>query len=257
MEVTVLGAGSVETSKSWTACLLIDGVLALDAGSLSSGLSLEEQKQVKAVLITHCHFDHVKDLPMIGLATAFVTTKEVCGQERTLEFVRSHLFDGDIYPRLEQWPSPEKPSLRLRPLEPLVQVEVAGFRVKPVPLKHGAVSAVGYEVASTDEKTLFYTGDTGGDLSSCWEHAAPDLLITEVSMPDRMEEWARASGHLTPTLLEKELTEFKRLKGFLPRVLVMHMNVAFEAETRTALSKVAKRLGAAITPGRRYLKVRV
>ncbi|MBI2958664.1 MAG: MBL fold metallo-hydrolase, partial [Chloroflexi bacterium] len=199
MEITVLGAHHLETSSSWLAGLLVDGALALDAGSLSSGLTLEEQKRVKAILITHHHFDHVKDLPLIGLATGHDSTKEVCAPERTLQFVRAHLLDGDIYPRMDEWPSVEKPSFRLRALEALQQVEIAGYRVKPVQVKHGAVFAVGYEVASREGSTLFYTGDTGGELSSCWQHTSPTLLALEVSLPDSHQDTAQRAGHLTPS----------------------------------------------------------
>jgi ribonuclease BN (tRNA processing enzyme) len=40
----------------------VDDVLALDAGGLTSSLALSEQLGLKAVLITHRHYDHVKVL---------------------------------------------------------------------------------------------------------------------------------------------------------------------------------------------------
>ena len=46
MRVRVLGAHQLETRDTRLTSFLIDGVLAVDAGSITSGLTLEEQKSV-------------------------------------------------------------------------------------------------------------------------------------------------------------------------------------------------------------------
>ncbi len=255
MQVVVLGAHHLESKDSRLSCLLVDGRLALDAGSLSSGLSLEEQGRLKAVLVTHRHFDHIRDLPTIGLATQ-EGTKEVWGLKSTLQFIRSHLSDGEIYPDMEKFPSPDAPSFHMKELVPLQTYEVAGHTVRPISVTHGTLDATGYEV-SDGARTLFYTGDTGGGLSSCWEHTSPHLLAIEVSLPDAMQDRARRSGHLTPAMLEDELRQFKTVKGYFPEVLALHMSPVQEQEIRAGLSRVADSLGARITPGKRHLKMQV
>ena len=42
--------------------ILVDGKLAIDAGGLTTALTLEEQERIDAMIITHRHFDHIKDL---------------------------------------------------------------------------------------------------------------------------------------------------------------------------------------------------
>ena len=69
MRVRVLGAHQLETRDTRLTSFLIDGVLAVDAGSLTSGLTLAEQETVAAILITHHHFDHCRDLLTFGLNT--------------------------------------------------------------------------------------------------------------------------------------------------------------------------------------------
>ena len=69
MRVRVLGAHNLETGRARHTCFLIDGVLAIDAGSLVSSLSLVEQGEIRALLITHQHFDHARDIPTLGLTT--------------------------------------------------------------------------------------------------------------------------------------------------------------------------------------------
>jgi glyoxylase-like metal-dependent hydrolase (beta-lactamase superfamily II) len=45
--------------------LLNDTVL-LDAGTGGSRLYLHEQRRIQAVLLTHLHFDHIRDLPTLA-----------------------------------------------------------------------------------------------------------------------------------------------------------------------------------------------
>ena len=59
MKTRVLGVHNLETKHTRHTCFLIDGSLALDAGSLASTLSVEELAGIRAVLLTHHHFDHV------------------------------------------------------------------------------------------------------------------------------------------------------------------------------------------------------
>ena len=67
MGTRVLGAHNLETQQAKHTCFLIDGVLGVDAGSLVTSLSLDEQGKILALLLTHQHFDHGRDLPTLGL----------------------------------------------------------------------------------------------------------------------------------------------------------------------------------------------
>ena len=81
--------------------MLVDGVLGLDAGSLASALSIEEQAQVLAVLLTHRHFDHIQGLPTLGLATLDQPRPiGVYSLPGTLDAVHKYLLNGDVYPDL-------------------------------------------------------------------------------------------------------------------------------------------------------------
>jgi ribonuclease BN (tRNA processing enzyme) len=63
MRVKILGAHQAESRDHHFTSILIDDRMAIDAGGLTSTLTFEEQPRLEAVLITHRHFDHVKDLP--------------------------------------------------------------------------------------------------------------------------------------------------------------------------------------------------
>ena len=70
MHLRFLGCHHTETAKTRLSSILIDGDVVLDAGAITSTLSAEEQNRIKAVLITHCHYDHIRDLPTLALARA-------------------------------------------------------------------------------------------------------------------------------------------------------------------------------------------
>jgi len=253
MEIKILGAHATETAATRTASLLVDGIIALDAGSLASGLTLEEQQRLKAILLTHYHYDHVKDIPMIGMNMAYRETLPIYATEAAQEMIIAHLLDGAIYPNFLEWPQ-EQPAIRLVTLREEEAFTVEGYSILPVPVYH-SVPAVGLQVTCPRGKTLFYTGDTGAGLARSWRHVSPDLLITELSLPDRMEEWAMKSGHLTPRLLEVELEEFRKTKGYVPRTILIHMNPFFEADIALEVADVARRLEAKITPGSGGMKI--
>jgi len=164
MEIRVLGAHNVESAESRLTCLLVDGVLAVDAGSLTSGLTLSEQERVKSILLTHRHYDHVRDIAAIGINASFfernirVHAQAVHAQADTLEALSAHFLNGVIYPDFTKVP-PANPALTFCPLEPLRQQEIEGYAVLAVPTQHAAT--VGYQITSAEGRSFFYTGRHG------------------------------------------------------------------------------------------------
>ena len=68
MELRILGAHNAESKTTRLESHLIDKVLVLDAGGLTRSLSFEEQAGIRAVILSHRHFDHVRDLLPLGIA---------------------------------------------------------------------------------------------------------------------------------------------------------------------------------------------
>lgn len=255
MEVRILGAHQTEMGEARPTSLLIDGRLAIDAGSLCAALTLTEQLGLKAVLVTHHHYDHVKDLPMIGLNLAYLGCLDVYGSGALFEVLSTHLLDGQLYPNFLEWP-PGRPSLRFNRIEEYRPFDAAGYSVLAVPVSH-SVPAVGFQVTSPEGRRLFFTGDTGGGLSPCWEHVAPDLLVTEMTFSAEMRDRARQKMHLSPPQLAVELEGFRRAKGYLPRVLLVHLDRAREPEVASEVAAIARDLDASITLGREGMTVTV
>lgn len=244
MEVEVLGAHNLTDSASRLVGLRVDGWLGVDAGSLSSGLSFEEQLKIKAVLLSHHHFDHIRDIFTLGLFRAYQGSISLYATAPTLQ-VLTTLLDGRIYPDFLHWP-PESPVYRPYTLEPHKEVEVEGYRVMPLPVSH-AVPAVGFAITSPQGKCFFYSGDSGPGLTQCWPHIAPDLMVLELTGSNRLEEAMRRSGHLTPALLKEELLAFRKLHGYLPPIALLHYTPPLEKEIRREVGELTRDLGADIS----------
>ena len=248
MNIRVLGAHDCESENSKLVSLLIDDFLAIDAGALTSGLSFEAQQKIKAILLTHQHYDHVRDIPTIAM-NLFLSgaTTNVYSIPAVYDALASHLLDGELYPDFRQQPAHE-PTVRFTIMEPHQAEQIEGYGILAVPVNH-SVPTVGYQVTSPDGKIVFYTGDTGPGLADCWRRISPQLLITEVTEPDKYTQSAAESGHLTPSLLKQELTSFQEVNGYLPQVVAVHMNPALEKEITAEIAAVGEALNSSITLG--------
>ena len=231
--------------------------MALDAGSLTRSLTLAEQGQIQAVVLSHRHFDHVRDLLTLGLNIGGTgRTVEVWALRDTLDCVAQHLLDGVLYPNFTQSPSPEAPTYRLCDLEPCTPIRVLDYTVVALPVPHGT-PAVALQVTGPDNRRLFFSGDTGPGLRSCWEYVAPHLMVIEVTFPNEMGERAQEVGHLTPEQLREELEVYRQKRGSLPPVLAVHRNPSHEERLLQELAATATSLGASITPAQADMVITV
>jgi ribonuclease BN (tRNA processing enzyme) len=254
MEIQILGAHNCESRDTRLVSLLIDHALVIDAGSITSSLSLSAQQELRAVLLTHHHFDHIRDLATLGMNLYSWGSIELYALKSTLDAVSSHLFTAEIYVDFARRPTAEQPTFKLCPLEPYKEVIIRGYAVLPLPVNHG-VPTVGYQIISQDKKSFFFSSDTGRNPPSLWQALSPQLLIMEVTLPNSYHGMALESGHLTPRLLKEELAEFKKIKGFLPPIVTVHMNPQLESEIREELERVSEELEAEITLGYKGMRI--
>jgi len=225
---------------------VIDDILAVDAGCLSSELSYSEQEKIKAILLSHGHYDHIRGVPAFAFNNTDQTTR-ILASDKTLKILSTHFINGVLYPKFtEKIPFfLEKPSLKFEAIESHKSVDVEGYQVLPLPVNH-TIDTVGFEITSKDGKKVFYTGDTGPGLSAIWKYISPQLIITDVTFPNRLEKRAKNSKHLCPKLLKEELLEFHRIKEYFPHVILIHLFPKFEEEIKEQAKELSKELDISI-----------
>ena len=249
MKIRFLGAHNTETSTSGLMCLLIDESIALDAGSMTSRLSLTEQLAIKGVLVTHPHYDHIRDLPMLtmncflngGIVHAYVS-------QAVKDALAGQILNGKIYSNFFA-----RPVMDFHLIEPNTPFSIDKYQVLPVNVNH-SVPANGYQV-TLDGRSFFYTGDTGPGLGKCWERISPELVIIEVTSSNRFTDFGRDSKHLTPELLKDELSTFRDIHGYIPRVVTVHMNPSLEDEIAVELKELAADIKCQISLGHEGLEL--
>ena len=246
MKIKFLGTHNCESRQAKLVSLLIDDTLALDAGSLTSSLSFTAQKKLRAILLTHQHYDHIRDIPILAMNLFLHETNiRVYSIPEVRDSLENHLFNHELYRDFLEFPE-GNPTIKFNLLSPQEEMLLDGYRILPVPVNH-SVPTVGLQVTSAGGSTIFYTSDTGPGLADCWQQISPQLLIIETTAPNRYEDFGRKSRHLTPGLLQDELETFRTIKGYLPQIVLVHMNPQQEKEIAAEVAEVAAALKHPIT----------
>jgi len=241
VKIKFLGTHNAESRNTKLVSFIIDDILAVDAGSLTSQLSFPEQDKIKAILLSHGHYDHIRDVPAFIFNNS-CRTNNVFATSQTLEILSSHLVDGEIYPKFTEYtPICGKTSIKLITLEPYIPTTVEDYEVVALPVNH-PLNAVGFQITSKDGKKVFYTGDTGPGLSTIWKQISPDTIIIEVTFPNQMEDIAKNSAHLCPKTLKKELQEFLQIKKYSPQIILIHLTPKYKKEIKEETKEIAEEL---------------
>ncbi len=238
MQVKVLGCYGGEIPGHATSSFLINGNVALDAGAITSELSLAEQPKIDAILISHTHLDHILE---IGFLADNIFGKrdrpvKIYGIPESISFFKQHVMNNRIWPDFTAIPTRENPVLAYEEIEPNRTFEVEGLKCKAVPVDHN-IPAVGY-VISDDKSSIIYSGDTG-PTEKLWKEAnkLKDLktVFIEVSFPNEMKDLAKHTGHLTPEMMGREL---KKIKTNNYQAYTFHMKPQFLKQLQQQIRKI-------------------
>jgi ribonuclease BN (tRNA processing enzyme) len=240
MRLDILGAYGGNTDTNFLTSFCIDSFLAVDAGCLTQGLSLERQTKISDILLSHTHLDHILSLPFL-VDNLFGMTSHpirVWTHSAVINALQKHVFNEIIWPDFTQLPSPERPSLTFHEIQSEQSFELNHLRITPILVNH-VVTCFGFLIeCKLTQAALLFTADTG-NTDRIWEiaNACPNLkaVIIDCSFPNEMEDLAIASGHMTPLQVAQDL---KKLHRDL-QVMIYHIKPQFEEKITQQLQALS------------------
>lgn len=231
-----------------------DNYLALDAGTLHSGIKTYFQKnkikgnptyflreKIKGYFISHPHFDHSSGLVINSPEDS---KKPIYAAEFVIEAMKKHHFSWEVWANFAN--EGESPILGKYHYQKLSENEWFKVENTDLELRMFYLSHTGKNLSSAaliknnDNQYFIYLGDTGADriekttqLDELWENLAPIIqenklkgIAIECSYSNEQTE-NQLYGHLTPRLLIEEIEKLEnkvgkgKLKGL--NLIIMHI----------------------------------
>lgn len=211
----------------------------IDAGSAASVLSLNEQRKIKNILITHCHLDHVLGLASLAdnlYGNGF--TIHVWGIRPVISGLKASLFNNTLWPDFTRITGEDqtRPILSFGALREKEPAAVGDSVVTAVRVDH-SIPSTGFFITNRG-KTLLHIGDTG-PTAQIWSLARRKknlcAVVLETSYPNRLQELATKSGHHTPQSLAEEAGKLGRPST---PFLATHLKPIYREEIIRDLKKI-------------------
>lgn len=208
---------------------LIDGKLLIDAGSVASGIQIEEQSHIDYILISHAHLDHISDLAFMADNCFGLKGRpfEIYANAPVKDAIKKHLLNDIIWPDFTALPNKDNPTLRFHDIKPEMFLVLGDYRILPIPVNH-STGALGF-IIERKNATVVFTQDTG-PTDQIWEYAKQiknlKAIFTEVSFPNALAKVAQDSQHHTPATMHEEI---KKMPKDVP-IFLGHLKPNFQSQ---------------------------
>ena len=208
-------------------CFLIDDRVTVDAGSIGIALTEAQRRTVRDIIVTHPHMDHIASLPIYvdDLFAELAEPIRIHATQEIIGLLERDVFNDSVYPRFAELRNEHGRVMEYVPFEIGKEFKAAHLSVTAIPVNH-IVPTVGLLV-SDGKSTVAFSSDTA-ETEEFWTmvNRAPhlDALFIEASFPNSMSDLAKASKHLTPSMLSKELDKLSH-NGM--DILAVHVKPAY------------------------------
>ena len=200
------------SKRQHLACFVIDDCVAIDAGSLAMSASDIQRRQIRDIVLTHAHLDHIAGLPLF-IDDLFASLEEpvrIHATEKVIKVLEKDIFNWDVYPSFSELENDRCDVLQYRRIKPGLEFQIKHLHIKPLKVNH-KVPAVGF-VISDGKTKIAISGDTA-EPEEFWagvnKEKNLDYMLVECAFPDELGEIAKASHHFVPKLLKREIRKFK------------------------------------------------
>lgn len=212
--IKILGASGSKAKNHNTTSFQIFKDIIIDAGNVLNALE-NETKDINHIFLTHSHADHIADLPFI-IETFFEERSSpltIYALEETIDVLQKHSFNNKIWPDFTKIKllKNDNFSLILKPIKINETINIHNYFIKAIHAEH-IDGSCGYIVTKKNQSFII-SGDTYIN-PILWEEINNNKtiksLIIECSFPDKLENLATLTKHLTPSLIAKQLQNLKR-----------------------------------------------
>ncbi len=240
MKLRIMGCSGGIGGNLRTTSMLLDHDVLIDAGTGVGDLSLAEMCAIDHVFVTHSHLDHIACLPLLVDSVGFMRDKPLIihATDETLNILKQHVFNWEIWPDFSEIPSLHQPILRYERIALGETVDVGGRMITPLPANH-VVPAVGFQLDS-GRKSLVFSGDTT-TCDALWDVVNRitnlEYLIVETAFSNAEKDLALISKHLCPSLLAEELCKLK----LDPKIYITHLKPGEIELTMQEVSECVKK----------------
>ena len=217
MKVRVLGCSGAIAAGSKTTSFLLDESVLVDAGTGVGDLRLDELARIDHIVVSHSHLDHVLSIALLADSVMRIRAAQsrppivVHALPATLDALRTHVFNGVIWPDFTRLPSAAAPILALQAFEVGDRLSLGALTIDVVEAVH-TVPAVGFAVQGRVGGAWWvFTGDTGPN-PALWKRLQGRRLahvVIETAFSDEESALARISNHLHPAALDAELRQIE------------------------------------------------
>lgn len=228
IEISILGCSGGLASGRHTTCFRVGDNVLIDAGSGLSGLSPSDLMKIDHVFLTHAHMDHISALPLLlDFSASFrKTAVTVHCLSETESILRKHVFNNLVWPDMTRpFRAGDNPILTISPFKLRDVIEIGPYQIRSCPAKH-TVPTTGYRIDAFDSALLF-TGDSA-PCDEFWSDASKlkscSGIISDISFPDKMEQLALKSGHMTTGLLRDMTAKY----SITAPLYITHMKPGYE-----------------------------
>src|SRR5204863_4756962 len=152
MKVQLLPTTIDETGKASARqhlmSIIIDNRVAIDAGSLAFSCSELQRSDVRDIVLTHTHLDHIAGLPLFidDLFASLTAPVRVHATREMIETLERDIFNWQVYPRFSELLNEHGPVVEYVEFEPGSRFDVQHLSVDSVLVNHN-VSANGYIIS--------------------------------------------------------------------------------------------------------------
>ncbi len=206
-------AGREVSQRQHLSCVVINDRVALDAGSLAFSCSELQRGNIRDIIISHSHLDHIAGLPIFidDLFAVLTEAVRIHASPRVIEILERDIFNWSVYPKFSELNNDNGPVVEYRPFDVGGMFTVGDLSIYTIAVNH-KIESVGFLVVDANV-SIGFTGDTSST-DQIWSvfNARNDLaaVMVECAFPNGLADLAASSHHMTPALLGAELSKFGR-----------------------------------------------